>query len=278
MKKALLYVLLMVVIQLVVGFAVSVLVRMFGASYDDGLLLSIVASTIAISVLVVLLFGLMRWCPMSGDPAFVRQCPWRVWLWTVLLSLAMLAPLSWLEELIPESLRGNLLSDALEALVHSPWGFVAIVLCAPLSEEVVFRGAVIPALLEWKKASVWMAIFISAILFALVHFNPAQIPHAILVGVLLGWLFVRTRSIIPGLVLHCINNGMTYVMTWWRPDLKMDDDLLTLFSGDTQMMYGTIMVSVAVMCLALWQLHRMLPKPEALWGENGKLHGEESHS
>ncbi len=276
MKKALLYVLCMVAVQLVIGFAVSVLVPLFCAADNDTVLQSVLVSSIVSSVLTILLFALMRWCPVSDD--FIGRRPWGVLLWTVVLSVAMLAPLSWLEEQIPECLRENLMADTLEALVHSSWGFVAIALFAPLSEEVVFRGAVIPALMEWKKSSVWMAIFISAVFFAVVHLNPAQMPHAILVGMILGWLFVRTRSIIPGLVLHCINNGMTFVMTWSCPDLKMDDDLLTYFGGDAQMMYGTILVSVAVMSLAVWQLHCMLPKPEALWGENGKLHGEESHS
>lgn len=88
-------------------------------------------------------------------------------------------------------------------------GLIIIGIVAPIAEEFLFRGAVLKSLLEWKKISgkPWLAILLSAILFALAHRNPAQIPAAFLFGLLFGWLFFRTRSLLPGIVLHIIHNS-----------------------------------------------------------------------
>ena len=70
----------------------------------------------------------------------------------------------------------NWIEDDLQMLMSSYWGYLAIGLLAPLAEEVVFRGAVLRSLLAQMKP--WTAIAISALLFSIVHMNPAQMPFA----------------------------------------------------------------------------------------------------
>jgi membrane protease YdiL (CAAX protease family) len=96
-------------------------------------------------------------------------------------------------------------------MLGSRAGYAVVGLLAPLAEEVVFRGAILRSLLRWHHNH-WVAIAISAALFALTHMNPAQMPHALLIGVLLGWMYYRTDSILPGVVYHWVNNSVAYVM------------------------------------------------------------------
>ncbi|ARP51151.1 CPBP family intramembrane glutamic endopeptidase [Caproicibacterium lactatifermentans] len=81
-------------------------------------------------------------------------------------------------------------------------------LIPPLVEEVLFRGAVLGCLRRWGN---WFAIVVSALLFGLYHGNVAQFVFAVLIGILFGYLRVRTESILPCIVLHMFNNGMASV-------------------------------------------------------------------
>ena len=102
------------------------------------------------------------------------------------------------------------LSPGLDRLVEAGWlGPVLAVVIAPLTEEVIFRGVILRGLLgRWRP---WVAIVASAVLFALMHLNPAQVPVALGLGLVLGWVYVRTRSLGLCMLGHAINNAATYL-------------------------------------------------------------------
>lgn len=70
-------------------------------------------------------------------------------------------------------------------------------------EELLFRGVVLTNLLPYGRAP---AVVISAVLFGLMHQNPAQIFYATMAGLVLGLVCVRTRSIWGGVLIHFVNN------------------------------------------------------------------------
>jgi membrane protease YdiL (CAAX protease family) len=77
-------------------------------------------------------------------------------------------------------------------------------LLAPIFEELMFRGI----LLDWlrKRTSTSMAIVVSAVLFAVMHFYAVVMPYAFLAGLFLGWLRIRTGSTVNTLFVHTLNN------------------------------------------------------------------------
>ncbi len=89
--------------------------------------------------------------------------------------------------------------------------FVALVLVAPFTEELLFRGLILRTLVE--RYSPLLAIVISAFLFAVLHMNPWQFANPIALGLLLGWWCWRTRSLWPGLLGHAVTNGMAWYMS-----------------------------------------------------------------
>jgi hypothetical protein len=85
------------------------------------------------------------------------------------------------------------------------WGsFAKLVIIAPIVEEVLFRGIIMHGLMRNYKS--WLAILLSGILFSAFHLNPWQMSYTFFLGILLGWLVVRTRSLPLAILVHSLNN------------------------------------------------------------------------
>lgn len=109
----------------------------------------------------------------------------------------------------------------------SPATIIAGVIVAPIAEEIIFRGMITKLLLEEYRPT--KAILISALIFGIIHFNPAQIPVAIVLGVLFGWLYYKTGSIIPGIILHFINNAVAVVgAIYLGEEWELNNNMLAL--------------------------------------------------
>lgn len=83
---------------------------------------------------------------------------------------------------------------------------ISVVLLAPWFEELIFRGVILRKLLAAHPAG--RAILMSAVLFMLMHGNPAMFPHTLAIGLLFGWVYARTRSLWPSLLGHFALNAM----------------------------------------------------------------------
>jgi uncharacterized protein len=83
---------------------------------------------------------------------------------------------------------------------------VASCVLAPMFEEMLFRGVLLRGFLaRYPKGQ---AIAASAFLFGVAHLNIYQFILAFLLGLVLGWLFERSRSLIPCIALHATFNSM----------------------------------------------------------------------
>ena len=77
-------------------------------------------------------------------------------------------------------------------------------------EEFLFRGVVLTNLLPYGKT---VAVLGSALLFGIMHQNPAQFLYATAAGLVLGYIYVKTRSIWPSVLLHFVNNFIAVIQT-----------------------------------------------------------------
>lgn len=75
-------------------------------------------------------------------------------------------------------------------------------------EELLFRGVIMSRLLRFGK---YPAIFISAVLFGLMHQSPAQILYTTAAGILIGWAVVECGSVWVGIVIHLLNNFISVI-------------------------------------------------------------------
>ena len=247
MKKAIIYLIEFLAIQLIGGFAVDQLWKLFGGDNADSALRLITTASVT-SVLTIVLFLTTRAAEVS--PRWLRTRPWAVLCWSVIAALGTILPSSWLVEQMPE--LPNIVEQEFDMILQNRWGYLAVGLLAPLSEELVLRGAVLRSLLGSSRLSPWAAIALSAVFFALVHFNPAQMPHAFIIGLLLGWMYYRTGSILPGVAFHRVNNTVAYVMYNIYPDPDME--LIDLF-GNQRTELAAVFFSLFILLPAIYQLH-----------------------
>ncbi|MEM1484621.1 type II CAAX endopeptidase family protein [Oscillospiraceae bacterium PP1C4] len=77
-------------------------------------------------------------------------------------------------------------------------------------EEFVNRGIVLGSL---RKYGDRFAIIVSALIFALLHRNMAQIPNAFLLGLAMGYFVVKTNSIWTGILIHFTNNLLVLIIS-----------------------------------------------------------------
>ena len=78
-----------------------------------------------------------------------------------------------------------------------------------ICEEIVFRGLILTNLEPYGKGT---AILGSAFLFGLMHMNPAQFLYTTVLGLMLGLVYVKTKSIWLCMVIHFANNGIATII------------------------------------------------------------------
>ena len=83
----------------------------------------------------------------------------------------------------------------------------------PIVEEIGFRGIFLAGLLK-SRCRPWLAILITAIVFALFHMSFVKIISTLGFGIIIGWLYWRTGSIIPGIIIHIVNNSLCIVFAF----------------------------------------------------------------
>ena len=113
-----------------------------------------------------------------------------------LLQKAEVFPQSWVES------QNSTYSDVYSA--SALMQFISVGFVAPLAEEVLFRGCILGVLK--KEMHPWAAIIISAALFGVAHGTPIGIIYSTALGIIMGWLTVTFKSIVPSLYFHMAYN------------------------------------------------------------------------
>lgn len=86
---------------------------------------------------------------------------------------------------------------------------LVVSVCAPVWEEIVFRGFLLPSLTRYMP--VWCSILLSSIAFALAHFNVQRMLPLVLLGVVMGTVFARSRNLLPSMLLHSLWNAFVFL-------------------------------------------------------------------
>ena len=253
MKKAISYTLIFLGLQLLVSTPVNIAIKVLEMRHIVNSPYLILVPMILTSVVSIAVFVKAGWAPVSRNYLLTR--PWSVLFWSALAALGIVIPSVALQELLPE--LPNIVEQELSRIMNTRGGYFVVCLLAPVTEELVFRGAVLRTLLGSRSPLV--AIAISALFFAAVHMNPAQMPHAFLSGLLLGWMYWRTGSIIPGVVLHWVNNTVSYVLIKLYPDPDMR--LIDLF-GTNRHVGAAVIFSLFILLPAIYQLSLLMKRAD----------------
>ncbi len=87
--------------------------------------------------------------------------------------------------------------------------FITAAIAAPLFEEFLFRGFLLPSLTRY--IPVWAAICLSGLLFGVAHLSLSEIIPLTTLGIILGIVYVRTKNLLAPMLLHSLWNSTTLV-------------------------------------------------------------------
>jgi membrane protease YdiL (CAAX protease family) len=134
--------------------------------------------------------------------------------------------------------------------------FMYSCIVAPITEEMIFRGVVLRG---FSVVSQRFGIFMSALLFGLLHGNVLQFITAFTVGMYLAYVATKYNSILPTIVMHfCINLVPTLTeMLLYSKGEDIENLVLLGFYG------VMIVVGIVYMCLGFRKRSNRLPVQNA---------------
>ncbi len=160
--------------------------------------------------------------------------------------------------LIPMS---NNISKALAGIVRQTgiFTFIYFVILAPVFEELLFRGIMLDGMLNRYspiKAIIWSSIF-----FGVAHLNPWQFITAFSIGCFSGWVYYRSKSVLPCIVIHIAANATGFVIRLLsNPDQL--SGMKSFSSGDTAQWWILIALALGLFVILIYLLNEFLPSPK----------------
>ena len=130
------------------------------------------------------------------------------------------------------------------------WSFLYIVIIAPVLEEMFFRGLLLRSYL--KRYSTEAAIVITALLFGVMHGQPIQIFWGFILGLLLAWLYLLTRSLWPCIIAHSFGNLTALIVyyVFYDPAFSNEKQIEQDISGELLLIAASIiMFAVGIIVL-----------------------------
>jgi uncharacterized protein len=168
---------------------------------------------VALGALSVLYLAIKRFFPLSNDWFRVRfKENWFLWGFG---GYCVALPVVVVVSLINQQLwKGQGGSNPLLQLVLESQDSVALTIffstaaiAAPIFEEILFRGFLLPSLTRYLP--VWGSILISSFLFAAAHLSLAEILPLFSLGIVLGVVYTRSRNLLAPMLLHSLWNSGT---------------------------------------------------------------------
>ncbi len=119
-----------------------------------------------------------------------------------------------------------------------------------IGEEFLFRGVLLRLFREWTKNPHY-AVLISAFLFSALHLQFYGFLPRFVLGIILGYLFVWTRSIWVPVLVHFVNNGIAVVAAWYFARGDIEQDFESIGEVDQPLIIVASLVAVLVMMLGM---------------------------
>lgn len=174
--------------------------------YDSASLITLISNGLTIGAL--LLFFAIRHKPL-GDSLWMKRCSGSIVGFAAAAAFGLYLLVSMLLALLPESwlMDYAAASSALNQTGVAP--FLATVIAAPVAEEMVFRGLIQTRLNRVLPG--WAAVLIAAVVFGICHGQLVWFCYACLLGIVFGWMTLKSGSIFPSLAAHMVFNAIGYL-------------------------------------------------------------------
>lgn len=148
-----------------------------------------------------------------------------------------------------------------------PWSLffynlLVVAILPAFFEEFLHRGILLQGI---RRIGYGKAILISGILFGLIHFSITQMVYATIIGIIMAFIVITSRSIIPAIIIHLTNNAITVYLSsaktngWFAGNL-MENISKFLVSSNPYLTFVAIFSFLAVLCTIIVYLIYVLYK------------------
>lgn len=213
--------------------------------YMDSMGLCVIASAVITLAAYLIIFAARKVNPLKQVD--FKKVSGKDILFTVIGAFGVMFFMNLVINLIPfpENSMGEFIEANATLNSYPLWqAILANIICAPILEEVVFRGLVYGRLRRAMPAIV--AAIISSVLFGLAHGQWIWIIWAFFVGMIFNYARIRTGSILPGILMHMAVNAFGVVCNYSTVlDGLTEPVLYALLIG------GGILLVVYFVCLGL---------------------------
>lgn len=121
---------------------------------------------------------------------------------------------------------------------------ICITFMAPLFEEILIRGGMLNNI---KRFGSWSGIISTGIFFGLLHMNYPQVPFAAVMGIVAAFIAIKTKSIIPTIIIHFIVNSIGGIMSLFTGSLDPE----AMQSGDTSALMENPIAIIVILGMGL---------------------------
>lgn len=143
-------------------------------------------------------------------------------------------------------------------IINQCWQTINYVVVAPITEEFIFRGAILHRLaMKWNLP---VAIWISSIIFGLLHPNPVGIAA---LGVAWALIYIKTRTLVVPIIAHSMNNTIVVLVEFasaWFKQNNTPNEIASNMTGD-EWIAGLLLVAFSLPFIVVF-IYRRFPSKD----------------
>lgn len=155
----------------------------------------------------------------------------------------------------------GLLPTPPDAYGRGLWAVVTMVVLAPVLEELLCRGILLESLRA--RYGVVTALWVSSLFFAVIHLHITLAVNALVIGMILGFVYLRTDSLYATILLHGFNNAIALTLMLFG----LGNLTLSQLIPDPTLYACLYVLALTVFAVAAWQIFRTMRR----------LHGQEKN-
>lgn len=145
------------------------------------------------------------------------------------------------------------------------WGgffmnIIIIAIMAGIGEELMFRGVIQKILIGWTK-NIHLGILYTAIIFSAIHFQFYGFVPRMILGMVLGYLYIWSKSLWVPVIAHAINNALT--VTFTPNTFNKGNELVKIVSNNPNSI-GYIVAGIFVFTFCMWRIWKYYQIQSAL--------------
>ncbi len=185
-------------------------------SFVDNMESLVAKNTLAVTFITVLIaLPIMFYLFYKNSNKILLKTEWKKMYVPILIGAFASAGVSKLVTLLPiDGIIGNYSKTSANVMSSNlPLQLITLVILGPIMEELMFRGLIYNRLKQFNEKTI--AAYISALIFAVYHFNLVQGIYTFILGLLIAYVYEEYKSIVAPIILHIAANGIAVFLNYF---------------------------------------------------------------